>query len=324
MIDVQAVSLERADRSVYQPTGRIAALVAMLLRAAHQVPMSLGLQPPTAPAAKPPAQAADAGEGDETGIAEVGWRYLHAVRGLDRLDTRAELALFATLRAPSSSAAERQRARDQLIEANLWVVPVIVRRYYRSGSGFDDLVAEGNIGLYKALERFDPSRGFRISTYAKWWVVDAVTTAMANTAYPVRVPRRVALDLSRQRRSDDDGVTHLADRDDDDTRDEIGTLGAPFDPGATAFVDEMLEDEDPQPDQVVAQRESFRLLATAIAHLPPRERLVIESRYGLNGRAERTLQQIGDEIGVTAERVRTLQLAAMELLRSELGANGQA
>jgi RNA polymerase primary sigma factor len=329
MIEVHAAGGPHTNGVAYQPTGRIAALVSMLLRAAQQVPMALGLRPtaPTSRDARAPSEdeADDAAAND--GAQDVGWRYLQAVRGLDRLDAPTELDLFVVLRSPRSSSTERQYARDKLIEANLWVVPVIVRRYYRGGVGFDDLVAEGNIGLYRALERFDLSRGFRFSTYAKWWVVDAVTMAMANNAFPVRVPRRVALDLSRQRRLDHAGQPASVGDDVDDTDDaghELGTVSAPFDPGATALVDETQAATDPQPDQVVAQRESVAQLAQAIAHLPPRERLVIESRYGLNGRSEMTLQQIGDEIGVTAERVRTLQLSAMAQLRVQMGAGGRA
>jgi RNA polymerase sigma factor (sigma-70 family) len=321
MIDVSAAGFERAESPAYQPTGRIAALVAMLLRAAHQLPAALGFHAPAPSDVALPRRGSD----EVAAPDDVGWRYLQAVRGLDRLDAPAELELFAALRSPLSSPAQRQQARDKLIEANLWVVPVIVRRYYRSGSGFDDLVAEGNIGLYKALERFDLSRGFRFSTYAKWWVVDAVTTAMANNTFPVRVPRRVALDLSRRRRLDDgDALATIDDEVEDEAAGELGTATAPFDPGATALVDETQAAPDPQPDQVVAQRESIQQLAAAIAQLPARERLVIESRYGLNGRAEMTLQQIGDEIGVTAERVRTLQLAAIAQLRAQLGADGAA
>jgi RNA polymerase sigma factor (sigma-70 family) len=335
MINTHAADANQRSDLTYQPTARIAALVAMLLRAAQRAPVALGAKRPRAEPAHTAARTDDSLDAASDGVdqastgEDVGWRYLEAVRGLDRLDTRAELELFSVLRSPLSTADQQQQARDQLIEANLWVVPVIVRRYNRSGCGFDDLVAEGNMGLYKAMDRFDLSRGFRFSTYAKWWVVDAVTSAMANNAFAVRVPRRVALGLSQQRRRNDGRAATSGDIDDahaangadvaQDGFHELGTAAAPFDPGATAFVDETREATDPQPDQVVALRENMRHLAAAIRQLPARQRLVIEGRYGLNGRNEMTLQQIGSEIGVTAERVRTLQLAAMAQLRAHMG-----
>lgn len=291
---------------------RLASIVELLLRAAAG--MLKGARPATS-IASPQAASDETDESIEAGF--EGTRhartYLQRLRGIARLSVEAELDAVARARDPHATDQVRESARRELIRANLWVVPVIVRRFYRHGSSFDDLVAEGNMGLYRALERFDPSRGFRFSTYAKWWVVDAVTGAMAANAYPVRVPRKVAQALARRRR-DDDGPP---------ASDSAAPQEYPIE-GVHAVHEHdavELEDCDAQPaldvvpEQIVALREALRLLAHAVTELPPRERRVIEGRYGLNGRGEETLQQIGDELGVTAERVRTLQLSAMALLR---------
>jgi RNA polymerase sigma factor (sigma-70 family) len=245
--------------------------------------------------------------------------YLQEVRALPKLSARTELRLFGIARSAAASPAQADAARRQIIRATLWMVPIIVRRYYsHGGSVFDDLVAEGNMGLYKAFDRFDPARGFRFSTYAKWWVTDAVTAGMAANAYPLRMPRKVAMALARQQRSD--GSASMQD-----------TSAPPTDDGSIATVEGDAADvfesgtphdgqqqPNPWPEQIVALREALQLLSRAVLGLPQRERTVIEGRYGLNGSAERTLQDIGNELGLTAERVRTLQLSAMSKLKQHI------
>jgi RNA polymerase sigma factor (sigma-70 family) len=242
--------------------------------------------------------------------------YLQEVRALPKLSASTELRLFGIARSADASPAQAAAARRQIIRANLWMVPIIVRRYYRNGgSVFDDLVAEGNMGLYNAFDRFDPARGFRFSTYAKWWVTDAVTAGMAANAYPLRLPRKVALEMARQQRSDEPALTLI--RSAQLTDDEAQTL--PSDDGFEAGMQhEGQQPPQPWPEQIVALRQTLQLLAQAVVGLPKRERTVIEGRYGLNGSAERTLQDIGDELGVTAERVRTLQLLAMDKLKQHI------
>jgi RNA polymerase sigma factor (sigma-70 family) len=241
--------------------------------------------------------------------------YLQEVRALPKLRASTELRLFGIARSAGVSPAQAAAARRQVIRANLWMVPIIVRRYYhQGGSVFDDLVAEGNLGLYKAFDRFDPTRGFRFSTYAKWWVTDAVTAGMAANAYPLRMPRKVALALARQQHSDEPAAMQLSRLQlTDDEALEPSSVD-PFEGGTQH------EGHQPPawPEQIVALRQTLQRLAQAVVGLPQRERMVIESRYGLNGSAERTLQDIGDELGVTAERVRTLQLSAMGKLKQHI------
>jgi RNA polymerase sigma factor (sigma-70 family) len=239
--------------------------------------------------------------------------YLSAVRDRARLDHAAEQQLFEQLNVDDAQL--RAAARSKLIQANLWVVPIVVRRFYKQGSGFEDLVAEGNMGLYRALDRFDPSRGLRFSSYAKWWVMHVVTAAMSVNAYPVRVPRRVALQLARQRRSQEAPRAQASDA--------APTAAALPEPLAESYEVETHEHSADDagaasPDVMLALKEGLQLLKEALAELPARERLVIEARYGLNGQPERTLQDLGRELGMSAEGVRKVQLAAMQQLKQKL------
>jgi RNA polymerase primary sigma factor len=315
-------------------TVRLSALLDLLMRAALALRVAAPVRDRHALDAQhaPPALDTDDDTDADTAAppqAEVAHvrSYLREVRALPRLSAAREVELFALAGAHDTSALQREAARREIISANLWMVPVVVSRFYRHGSGFEDLVAEGNMGLYKAFDRFDPARGFRFSTYAKWWVVDAVTAAMAANAYPVRVPRKVAQSMARQNK-DDGGSRHESSNatgpapDADDAALPMSTQA--LDLSAAAVEDDAHEDPQPLPEQVVALRQTLRLLASAVTELPPRERRVIEGRYGLNGQREQTLQEIGDELGVTAERVRTLQLSAMAMLKQHFDARGAA
>lgn len=244
--------------------------------------------------------------------------YLAAVRQRARLDHDAELEQFRRLN--DHNAKVRALARSTLIQSHLWLVPVVVRRFYRQGGGFEDLVAEGNLGLYRALERFDPARGLRFSTYAKWWVMHAVTASMAASAYPVKLPKRVAQKLSRQGRVEPMAGTAPAGP------------AAPASPPMPAFIarddeNELDGDSDErspsQPEMILALKQGLALMREAIEQLPERQRMVLEARYGLNGRAERTLQDLAAQMGISIEGVRKVQLSAMKALRKHLAA-GQA
>jgi RNA polymerase sigma factor (sigma-70 family) len=310
------------DATARPSAPKLAALVSLLLKAAQDLPFGIGREGASASRVAAEAVGAEQAHADDALRApgDEGRRprsYLQRIKSLTKLSAKQESELFRIARDPQARTAEREAARRQLVRANLWVVPIIVRRYYRHGGGFEDLVAEGNMGLYKAFDRFNPGRGFRFSTYAKWWIVDAVTAAMAASTYPLRVPRKVALALARRRREEGAGglaptgnPLHPEDADEPQTLAvgdaEHGT------PNGVAFAHQLTE---APVDQIVALRQALQLLADAVKALPARERQIIECRYGLNGQREHTLQEVGNALGVTAERVRVVQLAAMAKLR---------
>jgi RNA polymerase nonessential primary-like sigma factor len=256
-------------------------------------------------------------------------RYLSLVRSAPRLEPERERGLFLQLK--RGDAQQQDVARRALVQAHLWLVPIIVRRFSRRGGGFEDLIAEGNLGLYDAIDRFDVERGLRFSSYAKWWVVHAVTSAMAAHAYPVRLPRRVAQALSRKRRQHPSEPHESAVASHDEAQAfQQPAVKAALDGAApvpmvvdwsTACDDEAAHPHtgaEAQPEQIAALRQLLHKLADSVKALPERERTVIELRYGLNGQAECTLQQIGQILGLSAERVRTLQISATDMLKGSL------
>jgi RNA polymerase sigma factor (sigma-70 family) len=242
--------------------------------------------------------------------------YLRAVRQRPRLTAAQETALFQQLGQGDTSL--RHAAQTRLVQAHLWLVPMVVRRFHRQ-SGFEDLVAEGNLGLFQALYKFDATRGLRFSTYAKWWVMDAVTASMAANAYPVNVPRRIAQQISRQRHSAHSQLPAAADG---LALHGLGSakvewLCAPLAEVYDAEADRRC-DEQSRPDTSLQRKQGLQGLSGALKTLSARERHIVQARFGLTGEDPRTLQDLAAELGLSAEGVRKLQLAAMQKMRQQL------
>jgi RNA polymerase sigma factor (sigma-70 family) len=256
------------------------------------------------------------------GSADAGFSaYLRQVRVRPRLDAAQERELFAQLAHGTSQAGHD--AQNTLVQAHLWLVPVVVRRFHRQG-GFEDLVAEGNLGLFRALARFDPARGLRFSSYAKWWVIHAVTASMAANAHPVRLPSRIAQRLSKAQSTG--GMAFLPQGSEPayapPAPPEPALSAGPFFLPEVAFSEAAHEahadNADSQPEAVLALKQDALRLTHAMNTLSPRERTVVQARYGLAGCEPRTLQDIALQLGLSAEGVRKTQVAAMGKLRNLL------
>ncbi len=228
----------------------------------------------------------------------------------------------------------RSEARSTFARHNLRLVISLAKRYRSFGVPFMDLIQEGNLGLMRAVEKFDPSRGFRFSTYAAWWIEQAVIRAIQNQSRTVRVPSNLYDEQRRHRRVEGELRTRLQR---DPSRDEVAdAMGMSLDDhdrlvGTTKPIrstDERINDEsdstladllhDEEAPEVGddTDRELFqRSIASAIRCLNERERLVVTSRFGLRGEPEMTLQEIGRQIGLSRERVRQIQAGALEKLR---------
>jgi RNA polymerase sigma factor (sigma-70 family) len=243
--------------------------------------------------------------------------YLSKIRHKPRLDIDQERALFDALLKKNADAG---KARQAIVEAHLWLVPIIVRRFVRGGSNFEDLVAEGNLGLFESIDRFDSSRGLRFSSYAKWWVLHFVTSAMSSSGFSVRLPRHIAQAMLKRRRSAHSNAVEPNDAPDlDETLDQsLIDWTAPA--VAETEVMSLAIKEELQPDHIVALKQQLRKLSDSVATLPDRERQVLTMRYGLNDSEILTLQEVGQKLGLTAERVRTIQIAATERLSLRLAA----
>lgn len=225
-----------------------------------------------------------------------------------------------------------QRARARLVEANLRLVISIARRYQGNGVPLLDLIQEGNIGLIRAVEKFDASKGFKLSTYATWWIRQAVSRAIATQGRTIRLPLHVVDQVRKLQREQrlliqslgrDPSVEELAEKMEvkpSDVEalfsvlDDTMSLDVPVGEGESDLAD-MLEDEQAG-DPFVQSLRTMRQTAVeqALLHVSDRSRLVLELRYGIGGRDPQYLDDVGSVLGVTRERVRQLEHRALQQL----------
>jgi RNA polymerase nonessential primary-like sigma factor len=235
-------------------------------------------------------------------------------------------------------------ARQRLIERNLRLVVSIAKHYTNRGLALPDLIEEGNLGLIHALEKFDAERGFRFTTYATWWIRQAVERAIMNQSRTIRLPAHVVKELNvvlralrhLEMHAQPDGrdatledVAHLIDRPIEKVRSVLGfnermtSLDAPIDRDAGVSIGEGLADENALAPELILHNAAIEgWVRQWLEELNERQRTVIERRYGLNGRDVATLEELAGEIGVTRERVRQIQAESLDKLRERLKRRG--
>ncbi|HKT44556.1 MAG TPA: sigma-70 family RNA polymerase sigma factor [Gaiellaceae bacterium] len=225
-------------------------------------------------------------------------------------------------------------AKKRLIEANLRLVMSITRSYTRAGVPLLDLIQEGNLGLIRAVEKFDYRLGYKLSTYATWWIKQAVSRALADQGRTIRLPTHVAERVRRllrvrrqlaQKLSREPTPAELAKETGETEEKVVDLLGLVDDPvsldspvgdGESFFADLIEDVASAQPDERTAMEHRHGELSRAIAQLAPRMQRVLVLRFGLDGEGSRTLEDIGAELGVTRERVRQLESRALRELRN--------
>ena len=278
--------------------------------------------------------------GEDGFLDDVTQLYLNEIGATPLLKPAEELALARAVRQGNFA------ARQKMIEANLRLVVSIAKHYQHRGIPLDDLIEEGNLGLIHALEKFDPERGFRFSTYATWWVRQNIERAIMNQSRTVRLPVHVVKELNavlqalRKCGADMDNadeepapvfekVAKLLHKPIDEIRqllllnERTASLDAPLDIDPDLTVADAIADERAiDPEDAVEHEEVVRHIGEWVGELSDRHRHVVETRYGLNGRDVATLETLARELGITRERVRQLQMEALARLRQRLARDG--
>ncbi len=260
--------------------------------------------------------------------------YLKEIGRVPLLEPENELQLAKIMTDETKSAAERQDAQDKLVVANLRLVVSIAKRYVGKGMFFLDLIQEGNLGLMKAVEKFDYTMGYKFSTYATWWIRQAINRAIADQARTIRIPVHMVETIHKVNRYQRQMLQELGR---EATADEIGekmgmsaekvreimkiaqepvSLETPIgEEEDTHLGDFIPDDETPAPADAASQTILREVLDRELHTLTPREEHVIKLRFGLYDGRCRTLEEVGKEFDITRERIRQIEAKALRKLR---------
>jgi len=254
--------------------------------------------------------------------------YLREIGQVKLLTPQEEIELAARIKKGD------KKAREQMIKANLRLVVKIARDYEGIGLPLLDLISEGNIGLMKAVERFDPSKGGKLSTYGSWWIKQSIKRALANQSKTIRLPVHLVDKISKMRRTAMRLQEELGrEPTDEELGEELGitaarvaqmrmaavrpaSLDAPIgDEDSNNFAEVVQDEAADTPYEQLEEKTVTRMLQEMVKTLDPREATILRARFGLDGGSQKTLEEVGEKFGVTRERVRQIQNIALKKLR---------
>src|SRR3989440_4665831 len=265
-----------------------------------------------------------AAEDSDTGIKI----YLREIGQIPLLTPEQEIELAAKIKKGD------REARALMIRSNLRLVVKIAHDYANLGLPLLDLISEGNIGLMKAVERFDPAKGGKLSTYGSWWIKQSIKRALANQSKTIRLPVHLVDKISKMRRTAMRLQEELGrEPTDEELGDELGitasrvaqmrmaairpaSLDAPIgDEDSNNFAEAVQDEAADTPYEQLEEKTVTRMLQEMVKTLDPREATILRARFGLDGGPQKTLEEVGQKFGVTRERVRQIQNIALKKLR---------
>ena len=275
------------------------------------------------------------GETDLLTMQEEVWLAKRMQRGKQAEEAMLDLTLSSDDRsAYEADKLDGELARAHLIQANLRLVVSVAKKYVGRGLSFLDLIQEGNIGLMKATDKFDYARGFKFSTYATWWIRQAITRAISDQSRTIRLPVHVGETINRvkktghrlqqilEREPTQEEIARAMDITDEKVRQVLDvsrhpiSLEAPVGQDGDAFLGDFIEDETMPPPLELASQELLKSqIGDALDKLTERERKIIVLRFGLEDGRFRTLEEVGHEFGITRERIRQIEAKALRKLR---------
>jgi RNA polymerase primary sigma factor len=254
--------------------------------------------------------------------------YLREIGQVKLLTPEEEIQLAARIKKGD------KKAREQMIKANLRLVVKIARDYEGIGLPLLDLISEGNIGLMKAVERFDPAKGGKLSTYGSWWIKQSIKRALANQSKTIRLPVHLVDKISKMRRTSLRLQEELGrEPTDDELAEELGisasrvsqmrmaairpaSLDAPIgDEDSNNFAEVVQDENADTPYEQLEGKTVTKMLQEMVKTLDHREATILRARFGLDGGPQKTLEEVGVKFGVTRERVRQIQNIALKKLR---------